>query len=156
MRFRFDLSGETYSKHKEAFKRLLAKHGLRWRGTLERPLWASPSEQVSAVFDRDDARDLLRAAVLRWQGRKKSPLLEDLRTWAWQVGGKVSEEKGPHPEEVVDEVERALRVWDLVHKPDVERLEKEGRPKSWIDEDLRRWKRARQERRRQLMGQAHD
>jgi len=156
MRFRFDLPGEVYSKHKDAFKRLLVKHGLRWRGTLERPLWAASSERVSAVFDRDEARDVLRAATLVWEGRKKSVLLEDLRTWAWQVGGKVSEVKGPPAEEVIDDVERALRMWDLVHKPDIERLKREGRPASWIEQDLRHWKRARQERRRQLMGRAHD
>lgn len=152
MRFRFDVEGEAYSKHKEAFKRLLAKHGLRWRGTLERPWWASGAERVSAVFDRDEARDVLRKAVLVWEGRKKSALLEDLKAWCWQVGGSASEEKGPAPEEIVDDVERALALWDLVYKPDVDRLRGQGRPRAWIEEDVKRWKRMRQERRRQLMG----
>lgn len=154
MRFRFDLEGEAYSKHKEAFKRLLAKHGLRWKGTLERPLWASDSERVSAVFDRDETQDILRKAALVWEGRKKSGLLEDLKAWSWQIGGKVSEEKGPAPEEVGDEVERALDFWDLVYKPNVDWLTVQGRPVSWIEEDVRRWKRRRLERRRELMGRA--
>jgi len=154
MRFRLELEGDAYSRHKDAFKRLLAKHGLRWRGSLDRPLWASGTERVSAVFDRDEAADLLRKAVLVWEGRKKSPLLEDLKAWAWQVGGRASEEKVPRAEDVVDDVERDLRFWDLVHKPNVEALRSEGRPKAWIEEDVKRWKRRRQERRRELMGQA--
>src|SRR2546422_621592 len=46
MRFRFDMPGETYSKNKESFKRILARHGLRWRGSLDRPFWASGTERV--------------------------------------------------------------------------------------------------------------
>ena len=79
MRFRFELDGEAYSKHKDAFKRVLAKHGLRWQGSLEHPLWASRAERVSAVFDRDEAHDVLRSATLVWQGPKKSELLEELK-----------------------------------------------------------------------------
>lgn len=154
MRFRLDLEGDAYSKHKEGFKRLLAKHGLRWKGTLDRPLWTSATERISAIFDRDEAKAVLRKASLVWEGRKKSALLEDLKAWAWQVGGTVEEEKGLAAEEVVDDVEQALVLWDLVHKPNVERLRAEGRPKTWIDEDMKRWKRLRQERRRELMGHA--
>jgi hypothetical protein len=154
LRFRLELEGDAYSKHKDAFKRLLARHGLRWKGTLERPLWASGSEQVSATFDRDEGADVLRAATLWWDGRKKSALLEDLKAWAWQVGGTVAEESSPAPEEVADGVEAALRFWDVVYKPDIDSLLGQGRPPAWVEEDVRRWKRMRQERRRELMGQA--
>lgn len=156
MRFRFDLPGDAYSKHKEAFKRLLAKHGLRWKGTLERPLWAGASERVSAEFDRDAQQDVLRRAVLRWEGRLKSKLLEDLRAWTWEVGGQASEEEGPPAEAVVDDVELALRLWDMVYKPNEAWLRVQGRPSAWIEEDVRRWKRMRAERRRELMGRASD
>jgi len=156
MRFRFELNGEAYSKNKEAFKRLLAKHGLRWHGTLEHPLWSSASERVTAVFDRDEERDVLRGCILVWEGRKKSPLLEDLKAWAWQVGGRGAEEKGPAADEITDDVERALRFWDIVYQPNVDWLKAQGRPLSWIEEDLRRWKRERQARRRELMGRAMD
>lgn len=154
MRFRFELEGDAYSKHKDAFKRLLARHGLRWKGTLERPVWTSGTERVSAAFDRDESADVLRRATLLWDGRKKSALLEDLKAWAWQLGGTVAEEASPGPEEVVDDVETALRVWDIVYKPDIDSLSGQGRPRAWIEEDVRRWKRMRQERRRELMGQA--
>ena len=120
MRFRFEMDGETYSENKEAFKRLLAKHGLRWRGTLERPFWGSPTERMTAMFDRDEEKDLLRRAALLWEGPKKTPLLEDLKAWAWQVGARVAEEGPPSAEEVTDEVEAALRHWDIVWKPDVD------------------------------------
>jgi len=154
LRFRFELEGDAYSKHKDAFKRLLARHGLRWKGTLERPVWTSGTERVSATFNRDESADVLRRATLLWDGRKKSALLEDLKAWAWQLGGTVAEEASPGPEEVVDDVETALRVWDIVYKPDIDNLSGQGRPRAWIEEDVRRWKRMRQERRRELMGQA--
>ncbi len=156
MRFRFELSGEAYSKHKEAFKRVLAKHGLRWQGNLEHPLWGSRTERVSAAFDRDEAHDVLRSATLVWQGTTKSQLLEDLKAWTWEVGGKATEETGPAADEVSEEVERALRFWDMVYKPNVDWLRAQGRPKAWIEQDVKRWKQQRQTHQRELMGQATD
>ena len=156
MRFRFELAGEAYSKNKEAFKRILAKHGLRWQGSLEHPLWSSRADRVSAVFERDEAHDALRGATLVWQGQKKSDLLEDLKAWTWEVGGRAVEETGPAADDVSEEVEQALQVWDIVYKPNVDWLASQGRPKAWIDEDLKRWKHQRQTRQRELMGQATD
>ena len=156
MRYRFELDGDAYSRNKEAFKRLLAKHGLRWKGTLERPLWGSNAERVAAVFDRDEAQDLLKRSTLVWEGRTKSPLLEELRTWAWQLGGRSQEEAGPAQEDVSEEVEEALHYWDIVYKPNVDWLRAQGRPPAWIEEDLRRWKRQRQARQRELVGRAMD
>lgn len=156
MRFRFEMAGDTYSRNKDSFKRLLARHGLRWRGTLERPFWASATEQVTAVFDRDTDRDILRGAALVWESAKKSALLEDLKAWAWQVGAKSGEDRAPSAQEVTDEVELALRYWDIVWKPDVASLKAQGRPEAWIEADVRRWEQQRQERRRELIGQATD
>jgi hypothetical protein len=156
MRFRFDLSGDAYSKEKEAFKRILAKHGLRWQGTLERPLWAGRTERVTAEFERDTTRDRLVRAVLVWAGTNKSALLEELKSWAWEVGGKVEEEKSPGADEVTQEVETALRFWDVVYKPNEGWLEAQGRPKAWIEQDMQRWKQTRRARQRELTGQALD
>lgn len=156
MRFRFEMPGDIYSKNKDSFKRLLARHGLRWRGTLDRPFWANGTEQVIAVFDRDSEKDVLRNAALIWESARKSTLLEDLKAWAWQVGAKAEEDRSPSVEEVTDEVEVALRYWDIVWKPDVVSLKAQGRPDSWIEADLQRWKRRRQERRRELIGKAID
>lgn len=156
MRFRFEMDGETYSKNKDSFKRLLAKHGLRWRGTLERPLWGGGTERVTALFDRDAEKDVLRRVGLVWESAKKSTLLEDLKAWAWEVGAKAEEAQSPSAEDVADEVEEALRNWDIVWKPNVDSLKAQGRPKAWIEADVKRWKQRRQERRRELMGQATD
>lgn len=156
MRFRIEMGGETYSKNKESFKRVLAKHGLRWRGTLDRPFWGSTAERVTAIFDRDQEQDILRNATLVWESAKKSPLLEDLKAWAWQIGGRAIEDRSLSAEDVTDAVEAALRSWDIIWKPDVDRLQAQGRPKAWIDADVRRWKQQRQERRRELVGLATD
>jgi len=156
MRFRFEMVGDVYSKHKESFKRLLAKHGLRWRGSLDRPFWASGTERVTAVFDRDEERDLLRSAALVWESAGKSRLLEDLKAWAWEAGAKAVEDQSPSAEDVTDEVEQALRYWDIVWKPNEDWLKAQGRPRAWIEADVKRWKQQRQERRRELVGQATD
>jgi len=120
------------------------------------PFWASGSERVTALFDRDQEKDLLRNATLIWESAKKSTLLEDLKAWAWEVGAKTVEDRSPSAEEVTDEVEQALRYWDIVWKPNVDLLRAQGRPNTWIEADVKRWKRQRQERRRELMGQATD
>lgn len=156
MRFRFELDGEAYSSHKDVFKRILAKHGLRWQGNLEHPLWGSRSERVSAAFDRDADHDTLRHATLVWQGQTKSQLLEELKAWTWEVGGRAEEEAGAAADEVTEEVELALRFWDIVYKPNEDWLASQGRPRDWIEQDVKRWKSARQSRRRELMGQATD
>src|SRR5205807_1374384 len=100
MRFRFEMDGDVYSKNKESFKRVLAKHGLRWRGSLDRPFWASGTERVTAVFDRDEERDLLRSAALVWESAGKSRLLEDLKAWAWEAGAKAVEDRSPSAADV--------------------------------------------------------
>jgi hypothetical protein len=156
MRYRFELSGEGYSKHKEAFKRILAKHGLRWQGTLERPLWGSRTERLTATFERDQPRDLLVRAVLLWEGTKKSPLLEELKGWVWEIGGTGQEETSPGADAVKQEVESALQVWDVVYKPNPDWLESQGRPRAWIERDLREWRQTRLARRRELAGEALD
>ncbi len=153
MRYRFVLDGSTYSKSKEGFKAILRRHGLTFRGTRDVFVWSNRSESVTAVFDRDDERDLTLRATLTWQSRKKTGLLGELREWAWSVGGRGEEdEPGTSDPTALEAVERELTFWDAIHKPDVERLRAEGRPESWIDRDLRAWKRTRAERKRELLG----
>src|SRR5207245_9314817 len=120
MRFRFEMPGETYSKNKESFKRILAKHGLRWRGSLDRPFWASGSERVTALFDRDQEKDVLRNATLIWESAKKSTLLEDLKAWVREVGANTVEARSPSAAEVMDDAEQALRHWVIAGEPKLE------------------------------------
>src|SRR5205807_8181857 len=117
MRSRFEMDGAVNSKNKESFKRLLAKHGLRWRGSLERPFWASSTERATAVFDRDEERDLLRSAALVWESAGKSRLLEDMKAWAWEDGATAVEDRSPSAEDVTVRIAKAIRSWDIVWKP---------------------------------------
>jgi len=154
VRYRFRLDGVVYSKHKEAFKRLLAKHGLRWKGDRETFVWASTKERLLATYQRDAAKDVTIAAELVWESRKKTEFLEDLKEWVWSVGGEGgADDSGPPATTAKALVDRELAVWDAVHKPDAERLRAEGRPEAWIQRDLKEWKRKRDERRRELMGE---
>ena len=155
MRFRFVLDGAAYSKHKDAFKAILKRHGLAFEGSRDTFVWSSRSESVTAFFERDEARDVTMKAELVWQSRKKTPLLNDLREWVWSAGGHGGEEEESVPDEKAsDAIDRELAFWDSIHKPDVEKLRAAGRPEAWIQKDLREWKRKRAEKRRELAGRA--
>jgi hypothetical protein len=151
MRFRFVLDGAAYSKNKDAFKETLKRHGLAFKGSRDTFVWSSRQESVTATFERDEARDITVKAELVWQSRKKTPLLNELKEWAWSVGGRGGEEDDATPDAgTVDAIDRELAIWDAVHKPDVDRLRQEGRPGAWIDRDVRDWKRKRAEKRREI------
>ena len=154
MRYRFRVDGGTYSRHKETLKRLLVKHALRWRGDRETFVWAGTKERLLATYERDPARDVTLSAELVWEARKKTEFLEDLKAWVWSVGGEGGlDEGGPPVTTAKALVDRELAVWDVVHKPDVERLRREGRPEAWIQRDVHDWKQKREERRRELMAE---
>ncbi len=154
MRFRFVVDGAAYSKDKDAFKKILRTHGLAFKGTRETFVWSSRSESVTALYERDEARDITLKAELVWQSRKKTPLLNDLREWVWSVGGHggEAEDEGPADAKASDAVDRELAIWDAVNKPDAERLRAEGRPEAWIDKDVKAWRRKRAEKKRELTG----
>ncbi len=153
MRFRFVVDGTVYSKHKDAFKGILRRHGLAFRGTRETFVWSSRSESVTALYERDEEHDVTLKAELLWQSRKKTPLLNELKEWVWSVGGRggESEDEGAAPD-ASEAVSRELAIWDAVHKPDAERLRAEGRPEAWIEKDMKAWKRKRAEKKRELTG----
>lgn len=153
MRFRFVLDGAAYSKHKDAFKAILKRYGLAFKGTRETFVWSSRSESMTAFYERDEARDVTLKAELVWQSRKKTPLLNELREWVWSAGGHGGEEEESVPDEKAsDAIDRELEFWDSIHKPDIEKLRTAGRPEAWIQKDLREWKRKRAEKRRELAG----
>src|SRR5207247_6324906 len=98
MRFRFTLDGAAYSKNKDAFKEILKRHGLGFKGSRDTFVWSSRSESVTAMYERDEARDLTIRADLLWQSRKKTPLLNELKEWVWSVGGHGGEEDDATPD----------------------------------------------------------
>lgn len=153
MRFRFVLDGARYSKRKGEFKKLLKEHGLRWRGTRMEFVWQGPRERVVAEYERDVTRDITVRAVLVWEGKSKTPFLNELKTWAFSLGAKSAEEKRPRedPKAAKARVERELAFWDALHKPDEDALRAAGRPDDWIERDLARWKKARDAKRKELL-----
>ncbi len=154
MRFRFVVDGTAYSKGKDAFKKILRRHGLAFKGTRETFVWSSRTESVTALYERDEARDVTLKAELVWQSRKKTPLLNELKEWVWSVGGHggEAEDEGAADAKATDAVDRELAVWDAVNKPDAERLRAEGRPEAWIQKDVKAWQRKRAEKKRELTG----
>ncbi len=151
MRYAFYLEGQAYSQNKEAFKDLLKKHGLRWKGSFDEPWWGSEREKVEASFQRDQARDVTLSATLVWRGRGATPLLAQLQAWTLSVGGRVeAEEKAPtvHRPATAHELE----FWDILNKPDEKYMRAEGRPRRWIELDMKDWRRRRKEKERELQG----
>lgn len=154
MRFRFVIDGTKYSTHKAQFKKLLREYRLAWKGNMTTFLWQSGRERVQAEFDRDPAKDVTVAATIVWEGTAKTPFLNELKSWAFSLGGQATQEKATK-QEIADRVrgaERALALWDAVHKPDIRALRAQGRPEAWIERDIRAWKEAREAKRAELVG----
>lgn len=152
VRFRFVLDGAKYSRHKAAFKAILSEHRLAWKGGRTEFEWVGPKDHVRAEFERDAARDVTVRATLTWEGKAKTPFLNELKTWSFALGGTAIEEKIPRPTgSAADErVERELGFWDRVHRPDVDALRAQGRPADWIERDVEAWKVARAAREKEL------
>jgi len=153
MRVAFSLSGEGYSAHKGALKKILAKHGLKWRGRMENVWWGSAKEKLLARYDRDEARDVTTAAHLTWEGRVKSPFLNDLKAWVFEAGGKEARAATAEAPDVRAVVERELRFWEAISKPDFDRMAASGMPKKWLEWEKQSWKRRREAKRQELRAQ---
>ena len=161
MRFRFALDGPNYSRHKAAFKKMLREHRLSWRGNMTEFVWVGSKERVRAEFERDEAKDVTTRATLTWEGTAKTPLLNEMKAWAFSLRGKAEEVKAPKPtgsaaKERTERLERDLEFWDRLHRPDVDALHIAGRPAEWIERDVREWKKAREARRRELLQSVGD
>ena len=132
---RFKMDGWAYSKNKEAFKQLLKKYGIYWKGTFQDPWWGSAIEKVTAEYERDQVREITVSATLTWEGEGETPFLKDFRTWcqglkADETSIKVGQGKGTSDE---------VLFYDMMYKPQEAFLETTGRPKSWIDKDMERF-----------------
>jgi len=150
MRFRATIPGEAYSHNKEKFKKLMKKHGLRWKGTFSSPWWGGETERVDAEYVRDKEKDVTIEAILVWHGNERTPFLEEFLEWVTETGGKVKEELVDE-ETVMQKIEEELKFWDSIHKPPVNQWREEGRPERWIKEDLKKWRRKREAKRKQLL-----
>jgi hypothetical protein len=145
----FSFDGSVYSDNKDSFKKILRKHGLKWKGSLGDFVWIGEKDKVVAEFERDQERDVTLSATLIWSGEKKTDFAKELESWAKEVGaekGKASKKKVPDRN-----VKKELEFWDSLNKPDEERLRAEGRPQSWIEKDIREWKRKRRQKRKELL-----
>jgi len=153
MRWRFVLDGTQYSKHKAEFKKLLQEHLLTWRGNMTTFLWQGAKERVRAEYERDPKNDVTLTATILWEGRAKTPFLNELKTWTFALGGQAMEEKVTKQDAIAakERAERELEVWDAAHKPDVRALRAQGRPEDWIERDVKAWKQARDAKRTELL-----
>jgi len=141
MRIRFTLKGRTYSENKDTFKDILKKHGLRWRGSFDNPWWGDNREKVSAIYERDEVRRITISASLTWEGDEETPFLKEFRSWAKVMNAIEERVKRSQTKTFVDD----LMFYEMVYKPQVAHLEASGRPKSWIERDVKRWEEEREQ-----------
>ncbi|MCK4455815.1 MAG: hypothetical protein KAU99_05655 [Thermoplasmata archaeon] len=149
MKKEFDLEGSTYSNNKADFKRILRKHGLRWKGSLGNFEWIGRDDKVTAYFDRDEQKGITLNARLVWEGKKKSDFLSELTDWIKSLHG-APVRRGGLTKDTKQKIQRELEFWDKIHEPSVEAMKAEGRPESWITKDLEEWKAKRKEKEKEL------
>lgn len=149
MKKEFEIEGSTYSSNKDDFKRILRKHGLRWKGSLGNFTWIGKGDKITAYFDRDEERGVTLKARLVWEGKGKSDLLSELADWVKSLKGPPVRRGGP-AKDAKQKVQRELEFWDKLHEPPVEGMKAEGRPDSWISKDVEEWKAKRKEKEKEL------
>jgi hypothetical protein len=146
----FTLDGATYSEYKSGFKKLLRRHGLKWRGSMGDFVWIGEKDKVVAEFERDTERDVTISATLKWIGKKKTDFLKELETWAKDLGAEKPEVSGVD-KSADKKIKQELEFWDELHKPDKERLKAEGRPESWIEKDMKVWRKKKRQKKKELL-----
>lgn len=149
MKQEFSFDGVVYSDNKASFKKILRKHGLKWKGSMGDFVWIGDKDKVIAEFERDRERDITISATLIWSGKKKSDFLKEFEIWAKEAGGK----KGKADKRKVPEkkVQKELEFWDSLNKPDKGRLRAEGRPESWIEKDMKEWRKKKRQKKKELV-----
>jgi hypothetical protein len=147
---KFSFDGVVYSDNKAEFKNLLRSHDLKWRGRMGDFIWIGENDKVVADFERDTERDVTISATLTWSGKKKTDFLKELENWAKEVGGEKKEVTGKD-ETAEKKIEKELEFWDELNKPDKERLMAEGRPESWIEKDIKRWRKKKRQKKKELV-----
>ena len=150
MKQKFSFDGATYSKNKDSFKGILRKYGLRWKGSMGDFVWIGENDKIIAEFERDSERDITISATLVWNGKKKTDFLRELEEWATDVGGKKETTSGKKGT-MSKKVQKELEFWDSLNKPDEARLRAEGRPDSWIEKDMKEWRRSKRQKKKELM-----
>jgi len=147
------LPGSRYSQNKTTIKALFKKHGLVWKGTMDWPRWTSGAETVTAEFMREN--EVTVGAKLKYDGDPLSPfcieftkLLEGLGAEYDDAEVVTTEQADAQLEAVVNE---KLRLWDRVHKPNVEILRKgsihngyKPVPEGFINAAIADWKEKRE------------
>ena len=150
MKREFSFDGAAYSDNKAEFKKLLRSHGLKWKGSLGDFVWIGEGDKVVARFERDAERDVTISATLTWSGKKKTAFLMELENWAKEVGAEKADVTGKN-KGADKKIKKELEFWDELHKPDKERLRAEGRPGSWIEKDMKEWRKKKRQKKKELV-----
>jgi hypothetical protein len=146
----FSFDGAVYSENKAGFKKLLRIHGLKWRGSMGDFIWIGENDKIVADFERDAERDVTISATLTWSGKRKTDFLKELEKWAKDVGGKRADASGK-AKSSGPKIKKELEFWDELHKPDKQRLRDEGRPESWIEKDIKKWRKKKRQKKKELV-----
>lgn len=146
MKIKFVIEGINYSKNKKEFKKILKKHDLKWKGSINYPFWRNDNEKIKGEFKRDDEKDITISATLIWESDEKTPFFIEMEKWISNLDCEISE--------IIEDnnykIKRKLEFWDKIHKPCIEFLKSTKRPEKWIEKDIERWRNERMQKVKEL------
>lgn len=114
---KFQLEGMVYSTNKANIKKVFKKHGLDWKGTMEKPRWASETESISATFERSEGVTI--DAILIFEGPKDSEFFKEFKQYILTLGTKTIQNK---LDAAQAKINRELKYFDMVYKPNVKQM----------------------------------
>ena len=139
----FVVPGDNYHQGKEGLKALMKEYKLKWIGLFTAPKWASDKVKVAAKFVRDMEKDITIESQFEVTG--EGPEFDSICEYiVTQLAGaeKGEEDVGIRKKEIA----WSLKVFEMVHKPNVELLKHYGAPDSYIQFKLKEYEEKRKKR----------
>ncbi|MDI6889037.1 MAG: hypothetical protein QMC78_05070 [Methanocellales archaeon] len=140
MKTKFEFKKDAYSAKKEAFKKIIKKHGLGWRKG-SRPYtgsWVSKTEKLYAEWSAEK-----NTGLFIYEG-KNADFLKELKSFVKSIGGKITKGYVPGKDEIDAIVEQRLKY--IIHEGRYpETLRKAGAPESYIKAAVASWEKLKKE-----------
>lgn len=149
----FIIPGPNYHPNKDQFKKIMKDAGLKWSGNLEIPKWTNSTSGVIAKFIRDKEKDITIEGQFVVNG--EGPEVDKICKFIVDVFKGV--ENSPGTEDIVDNmISNRLKLFDMIHKPNVEILKSRKAPKSFIDHEIKVYKEKRAKIIKEMGGEVND
>jgi hypothetical protein len=133
----FIIPGQNYHPNKDQFKKIMKDAKLKWSGTMDVPKWTNGNSGVLAKFIRDKEKDITIEGQFVVNG--EGPAIDKICQFIIDVFKGV--ENSPGAENISNSmITERLKLFDMIHRPNVEILKSRGAPKSFIDHEIKVYK----------------